>query len=98
MGSEEIIMLASRLGVGAVASFLAILLWSKTRDSAWMFIVMGTILAYSEVIFTSLEELGIIYAESGSEFGFFLLRLAAVNLPTVFYGIAFLVMVLRRSV
>ena len=34
----------SRLATAAVAAFLAILLWSRTRDLAWMLIVIGVYL------------------------------------------------------
>jgi len=45
MDVGEVMLISSRLAFGAVASFLAIVLWSKTRDVAWMLIVIATIAA-----------------------------------------------------
>jgi hypothetical protein len=59
MDSGQIIFMYSRLILGALAAFFAIILWSRTRDPAWMFVVIGTITIYVEVIYSILELLGI---------------------------------------
>lgn len=92
----ETIYVSSRLILGALASFFAIMLWSKTRDAAWMFMVMGTIAAYVETVYSILDLFGITVANTlmiGS------VSLAAIVLPclrTIFFIIAFLVMVIRK--
>ena len=44
METAELITLIIKLGVGALATFFAIVLWSMTRDTAWLFIIMGVII------------------------------------------------------
>jgi hypothetical protein len=94
--SGELVYALSRLILGALASFFAIMLWSKTRDAAWMLMVMGTIAAYIETVQVILDMFGIIGGKTvliGS------VSLAAILLPclrTVFFIAAFLVMVVRK--
>ena len=97
MGTEQVILMLSRFSLGAIATFLAILLWSKTRDTAWMLIVVGTITYYGEIVFSALESFGIIRLDvlKIGEVAVFPIVLA--NLPILFFILAFLVMVVRRS-
>ena len=60
MSNGEIILLVSRLAISAVAAFLAILLWSRTRDLAWMLIVIGVIASYADILFGLLAQLGLV--------------------------------------
>ena len=96
MDAGQITYILSQLILGALASFLAIMLWSKTRDIVWMFIVIGTIAAYIEIIYSILNHFGFINAD-------FLLigsvSLAAIVLPSlrmIFFIAAFFVMVVKR--
>jgi hypothetical protein len=96
MDSGQIIFVYSRLILGAAAAFLAIMLWTKTRDIAWMLIVIGTITAYIEVVYSVLETLGI-SASYGLMIGS--VPLAAIllgSLRILFFIAAFLVMVIRQ--
>lgn len=96
MGTEQAIMMLSRFVLGALATFLAIMVWSKTRDTAWMLIVVGTVAHYGEVVFSALETLGVVRLDfiTIGEVAVFPLVLA--NLPTLFFILAFLVIVSRR--
>jgi len=92
------VFIYSRLILGALAAFLAIMLWSKTRDMAWMLIVIGTITAYIEVVYSVLELLGI-----AARYGLFIgsVPLVATLLTTLrmlFFIAAFLIMVIRRKI
>jgi hypothetical protein len=95
MDSGQIVFVYSRLILGAAAAFLAIMLWAKTRDIAWMLLVIGTIIAYIEVVYSVLETLGI-----SASYG---LMIGSVSLATIllsalrmlFFIAAFLVMVVR---
>jgi hypothetical protein len=96
MDIGEVIYMASRLLLGALAAFFAIMLWSKTRDVAWMLIVIGTIAAYVETVYSILELLGItgggvLYIGSMS-----VASIVLPNLPTIFFMAAFMVMVIRK--
>lgn len=94
--TEGVVIILSRLLFGAIAAFLAIVLWSKTRDSAWMFVVIATIVAYGDVVYATLETLGLVEAELLVVAEVSLFRVILANLPTIFYAIAFAIMVFRR--
>jgi hypothetical protein len=63
MDYGQLVVQFSKLILGAVATFLAIILWSKTRDTAWMLIVIGIIVSYVEVVFVTLNGFGIVRAD-----------------------------------
>ena len=98
MDLGQIVFIYSRLILGALAAFLAIMLWSKTRDIAWMLIVMGTITAYIEIVYSVLELLGI-----AARYDLFIgsVPLAVILLTALrmlFFIAAFLIMVVRRKI
>jgi LytS/YehU family sensor histidine kinase len=96
MDIGEFIYLSSRLFLGALASFFAIMVWSKTRDAAWMLMVMGTLAAYIESVYLILDMFGI----SGDKIPL----IGTISLPlillsslcNIFFIAAFLVMVIRK--
>jgi hypothetical protein len=90
------ILIVSRLGVGAIGSFFAILLWSQTRDAAWVLIIIGTLVAYAQVVFATLSGFGILSGELFEVSGIPLAQLALENLPMLLFACAFIVMVVRR--
>ena len=95
MDEGEFSLIASRLGMGALAAFFAIVLWSKVRDLAWMFVVIGIMTAYVETVYTILNRFGV----TGDHFAIGRIPLAAIVLPnvrTAFFIAAFMVMVVRR--
>jgi hypothetical protein len=96
MVTEAMVLILSRLVFGAIATFLAIVLWSRTRDAAWMLIVIGTIVGYGEVLFTTLETFGMVSVSALTIYGVSVFRVVISNLPTVFFIIAFSVMIARR--
>jgi len=90
------IFVCSRLILGALAAFFAIMLWSKTRDAAWMLMVVGAIVMYIEIVYSILELLGIV---AGSTMSIGSVPLAAILLPALhmaFFIAALMVMVVRR--
>jgi len=100
MELTEYFVLLTRLGVGAVATFLAILLWSQTRDVSWVLAIVAVLVSYAHIILETLVGFGIISWEFFGELfvvsGFPLLQVILVNLPMVFLSLAFLTMVARR--
>jgi hypothetical protein len=96
MDVGEITYITSQLILGALASFFAIMLWSKTRDVAWMLMVIGTVAMYIETVYSILDLFGITGADT---FVIGSVPVAAIVLPslgTVFFIMAFLVMVIRK--
>ncbi len=96
MNAGDIAMLVSRLAVMAVAAFLAILVWSRTRDIAWMLVVIGTVAGYADVLYSTLTRVGVIAEDAGSVAGVPLAAIAFANLPYLLFSIAFLVMIARK--
>jgi hypothetical protein len=95
MDIGEIIFISSRLFLGAVAAFFAIMLWSKTRDVAWMLMVIGMIAAYVETVYSILELFGITASAAANIGSVPITSILLPNLPVVFFIIAFVVMVIR---
>jgi hypothetical protein len=95
MDPGKIVYISSCLSTGALAAFFAIILWSKTRDTAWMLVVIGTLAAYVETVHTILTMFGITEPR---------LTLGSVSLTTIilpnlkmgFFIAAFVVMVIRK--
>jgi hypothetical protein len=97
MDAGQTIYISSQLILGAVAAFLAILLWPRIRDAAWMLIIFGIIVAYIETVYSVLNIFGI-NAEGLLIFGS--ISLVSFVLPTIrmiFFIIAFTIMVYKQS-
>ncbi|MFP4562597.1 MAG: hypothetical protein ACLFRY_04725 [Spirochaetia bacterium] len=88
----------TQLGLGAVATFLAILLWSYTRDSAWMLVIIGIILKFGEVMYTTFELFGIVRPGLLVIKGVAVGKVVLLALPYIAFAAAFLVMILRSRV
>ena len=96
MDSGQILYIICRLTLGGVAAFLAIMLWSKTRDPAWMFMVIGAIATYGEAVYSTLVFLGVI-AESTIIIGSMSVASIVIPcLPILFFIAGFAVMVVRK--
>jgi len=93
---SDLIMVLSRLLFGAVATFFAILLWSKTRDIAWVLVIIGTLISYAEIVFITLEKFGLVGSEMWQVQGVPIFKLLLFNLPMVFFTAAFITIVFRK--
>jgi hypothetical protein len=90
------VYLVTRLAVAGIMTFLAIILWSRTRDMAWMLIVIGALSSYSDVLFDILVRFGLLDEARLSVFGLPLARILFSNLPYLFLSSAFIVMIARK--
>jgi hypothetical protein len=88
---------ASHLVMGAFATFAAILLWSKTRDMAWTFLIIAAIVSYADIVLQTLRGFGILGGDLLRFQGYPVLQVALANLPLLFSGIGFLVAASRRT-
>src|SRR5512138_1754597 len=98
MDASGVAILVSRLVTTALAAFLAIALWSRTRDLAWMLVVIGTVAGYADILYALLLEFGVVDERAGVFFGVPLAAMVFANLPALFYSGAFLAMILRRRI
>ncbi|HOX33954.1 MAG TPA: hypothetical protein PLB91_16605 [Spirochaetales bacterium] len=96
MNVGETAYLVSRLGTAALAAFLAIVLWSRTRDLAWMLIVIGAISSYADILFSLLSRLGLVDEARFDLFGLPIGRILLSNLPFLFLCAALAVMIKRK--
>ena len=96
MELTEFVVLLSRLATGAIATFFAILLWSQTRDVSWVLVIIGTLVSYVEIVFTTLETFGVVSADLFEFSGFPVLEMVLINLPLVFLTLAFISMIARK--
>jgi hypothetical protein len=94
----EFSVLLSQLGVGAVGTFFAILLWSQTRQASWVLVIIGTLVSYAAVVYTTLERIGIVPVRGTLVPGFPLLEVLLANLPMVFYISAFISVIARKRI
>ena len=97
METGQVIFISSQLILGAAATFLAISLWPKIRDAAWMLIIFGTIVAYIETVYSIMDYFGI----SGVDFLIFnSISFISFILPTIrmtFFIVAFAIMLYKQS-
>jgi hypothetical protein len=96
MDVAEIVSIAFRLALGGAASFLAILVWAKTRDIPWMLIVIGTILGYIASVYATLALFGITAELWLSKKAGIAAATVVACLPTVFFIAAFIIMIGRK--
>ena len=96
MDSGQFVYTISRLSLGALAAFFAILLWTKTRDAAWMLVVAGVITAYAETVYSVLTLLGFTGINRLSTGSMPFMSILLPCLPPVFFIAAFAVMVFKK--
>ncbi|MCF6334673.1 MAG: hypothetical protein L3J12_02910 [Spirochaetales bacterium] len=94
---NEMVTVISRISFGAIATFMAILYWSHTRDTAWMLIIIAVIIHYGQIMYSIFIKFGIL----GSDF-FIIPGLLDIGtllsvLPLIFISIAFIVLMVRYN-
>lgn len=97
MIQSTLILYIIKLALGGIAAFLAILLWSKTRDAAWMSLVAGVVTSYAGIVYNMLVDLGIVLSGGPLVFGIPLATLLFTCIPTLFYILAFILMLIRNK-
>ncbi len=87
---------AAHLLFGAFATFAAIFLWSRSRDMAWTLVIIGVIVTWVDIVFTTLQGFGIIDARLFVYNGIPVVRIVLGSAPLVFIGIGLLLAASRR--
>lgn len=96
MVGSEIALYVAKLVLGAVTAFLAIMLWNKTRDAAWMSLVAGAVTGYAGLVYEMLEKIGIITGVGLSLFGINLSSWLFAIIPSLFFILAFILLLWRN--
>jgi hypothetical protein len=86
-----------KLFIGALSTFFAILLWSKTRDIAWIMIIAGTLIDYANIVIQTLTGFGLLSTEALTFYGIPVIDLFMGSAPKVLYIIGFIVMIRRNK-
>lgn len=99
MSEVEIIFFIIKLFLGGVIAFLAIMLWSRTRDFSWMFLVLAAVTGYSSVVFDLLLKLGFVTTREIDVLGnkISLVQLLLTIIPGLFVIIAFILMLIKTG-
>jgi len=92
----DVLYIVSSLATGALAAFFAIMLWSKTRDIAWMFMAIGTIIDYLETIYSILSLFGLTGGRLLIGGNIPVVKILLPNLRSAFFIAGFLVMIIRK--
>ena len=95
MAVNDIVMIISQISFGAIATFLAILYWSHTRDTAWLLIIIGIIIQYGQIMYSTFVMFGVL----GDDL-FIIKNVLDIGtllsvLPLIFISSAFIVMLVR---
>jgi hypothetical protein len=85
-----------RLALGAIASFFSIIVWSKTRDAAWICVVAGILASYAGTLYRTLRAFGLFPNSDILVFGASLGNLISDNLSFVFFIAAFIIFLKNR--
>jgi len=91
MGLAGFAVDASHLLFGAFATFCAILLWSRTREMAWIFIIVAVIISYAAIVLGTLRRYGILGPEAEMGPGIPIVRILLADLPLLFSGIGLVI-------
>lgn len=99
MSESEIIFFIIKLFLGGVIAFLAIMLWSRTRDFSWMFLVFAAVTSYSSIVFDLLLRLGFVTSREVSILGneIPLVQLVLAVVPGLFVIMAFILMLIKTG-
>lgn len=94
--NSEILFYIIKLVTGGIVAFLAIMLMSKTRDGAWMSMVCGFLFSYAAIVYDLMVYLGVLTTTGVMLFGLPLIPLLFSIVPSVFFIIAFIIMLTRK--
>ena len=98
MLESEVIFYIVKLIFGGITAFLAILLLSRTRDCAWIFMICGAIFSYAGLVFELLLKVGIVSDFSLKIFNLPFMSLFFTVVPAIFFIISFILTIFRTII
>lgn len=96
MSDMEAIPVLVRMVFSFFAAFAAIALWSKSRDAAWMLVVLGAIFYFIDAFYATLVIIGITSYSLTFAGDIPLLESILAGLPPFFLTVGFLVFLIRN--
>ncbi|MBR6080941.1 MAG: hypothetical protein IKP60_12390 [Treponema sp.] len=97
MTQPQLILYIIKLVLGGLAAFFSIILWSRTRDPAWMCLVAGTVIGYAGTVYNMLIDFGVAMTTTVTVFGIPLTTLLFTTVPPLLFIIAFILMIRRNK-
>ena len=91
MQQGEIALYCLKLVMSGGSAFLAIMLWPRAKDGAWMSLIAGIILSYAGVVCDILFSFNIIADDFLAVGGTSVLHLIFAVLPGIFFIITFII-------
>jgi hypothetical protein len=96
MNDFEAIPVIVRMVCSFIAAFPAIAIWSRTRDAAWMLVVLGAIFVFIDALYSTLVLIGLSTYELPFLQNLPLLQSILSGLPYLFLALGFLVFLIRN--
>ena len=88
-------MLSALLLLGGAAAFLAMILWNKTGDGAWISIAAGIIVQFAGSIYRLLVDFGILGLQNAVLLGISVPQVLFEVVPLVFFITGILILIKR---
>ncbi len=95
MNIQEVMPLFARMFFAFLAAFPAIALWSKARDAAWLFVVLGALFMFVDALYAVLVLVGVASYSLPFAAGIPLLKSVLGALPSVCMALGFVVFLYR---
>lgn len=96
MTDAELTFYIIKLVAGGLTAFVAVLLWSKTRDSSWMAVLGGIVINYAGIVYELLCDFKIIGSDRIFLLGLPLTSLLFALLPSLLFMTGMLLMLIRK--
>lgn len=91
--SSSVFPLLVQLCLGALAAFLAIISWTRTRRLSWMLVISGILALYAGTLFRALALFGLFSGSEIQVFGASLGQLISEGIPLLLFIAAFTVFI-----
>ncbi len=95
MTNQMVIAVSIKLIIGFMAALISVLLWSKTRDGAWLTMVIGVVFLYLETLLEILDAFGFVMYKEIRYGEIEILPLLFETLPFLFFGLGMFLFLLR---
>ena len=96
MTDSEVIPVFVRMICSFLAAFPAVALWSRTRDAAWMMVVLGALFLFVDALFSVLTMVGLVSYSLSFDGGRPLLQSVLAGLPGLFFSIGCLIFLAKN--
>jgi len=95
--SPELFELLVSLVFGAIASFLAIMVWTRTASLAWILVVAGILASYAGLLYRTFRVFGFFSTSSIPVFASSLGSILSANIPQVLFIAALIAFLTTRK-